>query len=201
MNDDPSVKELLSTVASLPKKVGATVLNAKVPVNGFKGSVRFVLRHWLAAVLSFAVLCSVSFHYVSEISTSRYSCYGSRANFTLPRDPQPGMLINAAIAISPVSQVFASWNLESRARTYDLDWDYRKFLVDNELGIEYGPIVAAAGSSEHATRLVKYERSQVFAKCLANESWLTFLVIFAHALMAYLPLLMMIPVRHKLTDL
>ena len=185
MNDDPTVKDVLNAAADLPKKVGKSVLEAKVPVGAVKRGFQFVMSHWLSGVLSLAVLVSVSSHYLSEMQISRYTCYGPRADFTLPNEPPDGIVINAAIAISPISQAIGWWKLADGAGAYDPDFDFQQFVDEKGLDISYLPLVAGADNFDHAVELVEYQRRQTISACIADKSWLTALVVFAHALFAY----------------
>ncbi|MBS3979919.1 MAG: hypothetical protein KGZ77_09055 [Rhodobacteraceae bacterium] len=189
MNDDPTVKDVLNAAAELPKKVGKTVLEAKIPVGAVKSGIQFVMSHWLSGVLSLAVLVWVSSHYLSEMKFARYTCYGPRADFTLPNEPPVGIVINAAISISPISQAIGWWKLANGDGANDPEFDFQKFVDEKGLDISYLPLVAGADNFDHAVELVEYQRRQTISACIADKSWLTALVVFAHALVAYLLLL------------
>ena len=183
MKDDPTVKDVLNAAADLPKKVGKTVLEARIPVGAVKRGFQFVMSHWLSGVLSLAVLVWVSSHYLSEMKNSQYTCYGPRADFTLPNEPSDGIVISAAIAISPITQLWASMTFAEG--TPDPDYDFKAFISENDPNLNYARILAPAQSESEAMALLKYARSQAVARCIADKSWLTALVVFAHALVAY----------------
>ena len=71
MKDDPSVKEVLAAAASIPKKVGQSLLDAKVPVSSIASASSFIAIHWLAGLGSILILCWLSYHYLSQMDETR----------------------------------------------------------------------------------------------------------------------------------
>jgi hypothetical protein len=189
MNDDPTVKDVLNAAADLPKKVGKSVLEAKIPVGAVKRGFQFVMSHWLSGVLSLAVLVWVSSHYLSEMQISRYTCYGPRADFTLPSEPSDGIVISAAIAISPISEAIGWWRLAGGNGELDPDFDIQQFVKEKGLDISYLSVVVGTFNPDDALKRVEYKRRLTISACIADKSWLTLIVVVAHALLLYLLLL------------
>ena len=197
MTDDPTVKEVLTAVASIPQKVGRSLLAAKVPVRGVKRVAHFAIRHWLSAALSFLVLIWVTFHYIHQMDSAYYTCNGSRTDLNIPANPSTATVIFNAMTISPVFQAVVSLNSNLTDGPYDTNYEYRKVLNDYKLDSSYAPLLAGAHNFSHAMRLVAYSKSQAVARCISDRSWLTLLVVIGHAVLAYLVFLAIIPVRRE----
>ena len=197
MSDDPSVKEILSAASGIPKKVGKSLLETKIPVSKVKNAIEFVTLHWASAVLSLAVLVGVALHYVSQMDETRYMCSAPRATFTLPYKPGSAFVIRKAIEISPVSQAISAWQLNSNDSPYDPNFDVIEFLKNNDEYNAYGSQIATAHNVVDAKRLFEYNRGQTFARCISNNSWHTMVVIFSHALLAYFFFLAVVPIKRR----
>ena len=184
MQDDPTVKDVLKAAADLPKKVGTAVLKAKLPVGAVKRALRFLLSHWISLIFSLATLLWTSSHYLSEMQSARYVCYGPKADFTLPTMPSADVSISAAVAISPISQFLASATFSEGVP--DSDFDVMKFISENDPNLIYALSIAAAQNENDAKQLLQYGRRQTISACIADKSWLTAAVVVGHALLAYL---------------
>lgn len=184
MNDDPAVKDVLNAAADLPKKVGKSVLEAKIPVGAVKRVFRFALSHWVSGVLSLAILVWVTSHYVSQMQTARYVCHGPRAGFTLPDQFSTETTSSSAISISPISQFLAKATFSERPP--EVSFDFKKFISENDPSWTYAQDLARAHNESDATALLEYYKGQTAAACIADRSSLTAVVVVGHALLAYL---------------
>jgi hypothetical protein len=198
MQDDPTVKDVLNAAADLPKKVGKTVLKAKIPVGAVKRAFQFLLSHWISLAFSVAILLWTSSHYLSEMQRARYVCYGPKADFSLPSRPRADIAISSALAISPISQFIASVTFADGSA--DPDFDFKKFLSENDPNLIYAPSLSRAQNNRDATNLLKYGKSQMAAACIADKSWLTAAVVLGHALIAYLLLLVFGHLRRQMSE-
>lgn len=198
MQDDPTVKDILNAAADVPRKVGKTVLETKVPVGAVKRAFKFLLSHWISLIFAVGILLWVSSHYLSEVQRARYVCYGPKADFTLPSQPGTGISISSAIAISPVSQFIASMAFADGPP--DPNFDFKKFLAENDPDLTYAGSLTRALNESDATNLLMYGKSQMAAACIADKSWLTAAVVLGHALISYLLFLVLGYLRRHMSE-
>lgn len=196
MKDDPSVKEVLTAVANIPKRIGQSLLDKKVPVSRVASVGNFLSRHWLAGLTTLLFSGWLSYHYMSQMTETRYMCHGPKATFSLSTNPSTYVEIRAAIALSPLTQGLASLSWETNNQP-DMDFNFRQFMDDNQEYMSYFTAAAGAMNLNRATEIIRYERGQTIARCIANESWLTLLVVFAQVVFAYLLLLVLLPARGR----
>jgi hypothetical protein len=191
MQDDPSVKDLLSDAANIPKKIGRTILEAKVPISGFKSLGQFFVRNWLSGLAAMFVLVVVGSYYLSQLKENRHFCYGRESYLYEPNQTTSGRRLEAALAISPLAQIASNFALNSKAGAWDHDFDLVAFLKQYAPEGNYGDGMGKARNAEHAGRILNYSFSQQYAKCVSDRSWMPLFVVIGHGILTYLLLLLL----------